>query len=129
MIGRSTIQAGATLILLAAHQAWAHADAPPIVIDFISHNEIVVNADARSIWPHILKLSDWKQGAELVPIDERSDSVGGRFKVVEGNPPAVAYIENVEVVPQRLRTIRVDNPDGLYGYASWRLTEQGSSTR
>lgn len=119
----------AALLLLVVHQAWAHADAPPVAIDFVTHSEIVVNADAGSVWPHILKLSEWKRGPQLVPIDGNSANVGGRFKVVAGDPPQVAYIENVEIEPARLRTIRVDNPDGFYGYASWRLTPQGQSTR
>lgn len=128
MTARPKIQGAAALMLLAAHQSWAHADASPVTIDFVTHSEIVVNADVGGIWPHIMKLSDWKKGPELVPIDGNSGNVGGRFKVVEGDPPQVAYIENVELVPGKLRTIRVDNPDGLYGYATWRLTPQGQST-
>jgi hypothetical protein len=126
---RTAIGRGVVFVLMAAYQSWAHADVSQVAIDFVTHSEIVVNADAGSIWPYLMNLSEWKKGPELVPIDNKSSSVGGRYKVVAGNPSQVAYIENVEVVPAKLRTIRVDNPDGFYGYASWRLTSQdGQST-
>lgn len=127
---RSKIYGAAALASLAAFQSWAYADGPPQVMDFITHNQVLVKADPSHIWPHIVKLSDWKKGAELVPLDANSAGVGGRFKAIEGNPPTVSfYAETVEFVPSKRRTNRLNATDGtLIGYATWRLVPQGKFT-
>lgn len=121
---------GAVLVGLAALHAGAYAEPRPAMMDFVTHNEVVVKAAPSDIWPHIIKLSDWKKGDELILIHGNSEELGARFKALEGDPQTVAfYVENVELVTRRLRTIRLSGPDGtLIGYASWHLIPQRRST-
>src|SRR5690348_1433023 len=96
--------------------------ASPAMIDLITRNDIVVEATPAQIWPHIVEVSAWKKGAKLLKIAGSAGQVGERFEAVMGDDPGevIFYVENVEVIPQRCRTIRLNAPDGkLLGYATW----------
>jgi hypothetical protein len=119
-------------VLLAAMSIAGSCPAAPAGVvervDFVTHNAILIKASAAAIWPHILSL-DWKRGAKLVPTNQAPDLVGGTFDSVEMDGVVDHRVENVEMAPGHIRTIRLTEVDGaLIGYASWRLTAQGRST-
>lgn len=121
------IKFGIGLAALAAAGARAPA-ATGDRIDFVTHNAIQIRAGAKAIWPHIVSL-DWKQGAKLVPTSRLRDAVGATFDSVESNGVTGHRVENVEMVPQHIRTIRLTAIDGsLIGYAAWTLMKRGRST-
>lgn len=129
MARQSVFPAPWALLAFVGVLAWARTEAQPVQMDFVTHNEIVIDAPAARIWPHIVRLADWKKGSQQIVINGAEDQIGGRSKAVGGNSQVVEfYTENVEVVPPRLRTIRLTAPDGtLIGYASWRLTPHNKS--
>lgn len=97
-------------------------------VDFVTHNAILIKASPAAIWPHILSL-DWKKGSKLTPTGGDPNLVGGAFDSVEKDGVIDHRVENVEVAPGHIRTIRLTETDGaLIGYALWRLTAQGRST-
>src|SRR5215469_11310962 len=114
----SLMRTGWALIALVGVQTWAGAETPPAQMDFTTHNEIVINAPSTRIWPHIVRLADWKKGPEPIVIKGAEDQIGAQFKVVGGTPKVLEfYSENVEVVAPQRRTIRLNAPDGsLIGY-------------
>ena len=120
----------AGLLVLTVAQASAAGDATPAArMDFVTHNEIVVNAAPDAIWPYVLRMNDWKKGARLVPIGGSPDKVGAKFKAVAGGDATAFYVENVELVSQQVRTLRLNELDGtLIGFASLRLTPHGRTT-
>ena len=112
------------LLILLASLTYAGTALPaelPPTLKLITHNAVVINAEAGDIWPHILDPNHWKAGAELLPV-EGEDHL---FKAVMPNDPeAVAYfVENVELHVEHRRTIRLVQANGsLLGFASWELT-------
>ncbi|MDT9597382.1 SRPBCC family protein [Sphingosinicella rhizophila] len=98
-------------------------------IDFITHNQIEVNAPASAIWPFVMQMERWKKGASLVPIDGAPNRLGSKFKMLQEGGNVGWTFENVELVPQQIRTLRMNGPDGtLIGYATLRLIPHGRST-
>lgn len=105
----------------------AAAQGLPATIGLATHNAILIAASPAEIWPHVVDPSAWKAGAKLIPLGDSA----GRFKAVGPDDPDVAlfYVDNVELVPERRRTIRLNAPDGaLIGFASWELTQQDAAT-
>lgn len=99
--------------------------AAPAKWDLVTHNDVLIAAPPARVWPHILTL-EWKMGPTLVGLPGDAH----RYKAVMGGGEALFYVEDVELVAPRLRTIRLNEPDGtLLGYASLRLTPQGTATR
>jgi hypothetical protein len=98
-------------------------------MDVITHNEIIVNATPEAIWPHAMRMDDWKKGVKLVSISGKPDELGASFKAVYGSEVALFHATNVEIARNRTRTIRLNALDGaLLGYASLRLVPRGSAT-
>jgi hypothetical protein len=98
-------------------------------MDFITHNQVAVNAPAAAIWPFVMQMERWKKGASLVPVDGAPNRLGSKFKMLQDGKPAGWTVENVELVTQQVRTLRMNGPDGtLAGYAILRLTPHGRST-
>jgi uncharacterized protein (DUF885 family) len=101
-------------------------------MDQVSHHEARIRAPLASIWPHILTPESWKKGPKLRSVSGQVGQVGQRFLAVARDDPdrALFAVENVEIVPGRRRTIRLNTLKGdLIGYASWCLTAEGESTR
>lgn len=96
-----------------------------------THSEVTIDRPAATIWPHILDPNAWKQGAKSW---HHSGPIGRVGEVFAAGDPAekakAAFrFENVELVPNQRRTIKLYNPTGaLIGYASWWLREQGGRT-
>lgn len=119
---------GALLIALTVPAASAQAAGVPSHLDFITHNQVEIDAPPAAVWPHILKMEEWKKGNRLEPVEPGSNRLGSRFNSMMGE--TLAYtVENAEFVPERVRTLRLNELDGtLIGYATLRLTPRGQST-
>ena len=97
-------------------------------LSLVTHNAVVIDAEAERIWPHIVKPDTWKAGAQLVP----AEGAEHRFKaVLPGDPDtALFHVTNVEFDAPQRRTIRLNALDGsLIGHASWELTPVEGGTR
>lgn len=94
-------------------------------IDFITHSAVMIEAEVEDVWPYILYPNSWKTGDKLVPVGGEQDALGERFKAMSDDGTGLVhfYVENVEVVPLKRRTVRLETVDGdLVGYATWVLT-------
>ena len=101
-------------------------------IDLVTHNSVVINATPAAIWPKIVDPSEWKSGAKMVLLEGEADQPRAKFKaVMPDTPDQVAfYAYNVEVIPERWRTVRLHLPDGtMMGFAGWELAPQANGTR
>ena len=97
-------------------------------LSLVSHNAVVIDAEAARIWPHIVNPDAWKAGAQLVPVEGAEH----RFKAVLPDDPdtALFHVTNVEFDAPQRRTIRLNALDGaLIGHASWELTPVDGGTR
>jgi hypothetical protein len=100
-------------------------------IDFLTHSKIRIAADPSTIWPHIIDLDAWRRGQVLVPIGGEKGRLGERFSASSPDVLDVAlfYVENVELIPETRRTIRLEGLDGSFmGFATWELTPLGGQT-
>jgi hypothetical protein len=88
--------------------------------DLVTHNSVLIKADAATIWPRVVEPGEWKQGAQLVAIDDTNMVF---HAVMPDNPDQPLFlVVTTEFVPDARRTIRLSALDGsLMGYASWRL--------
>jgi len=90
-----------------------------------------ISAPVSEIWPYITDTVEWKAGAQLVPWRGAPHESGARFKAVlpDDRHTILFFAENVEVVPERRRTLKLLTPDGgLLGFASWLLSAEESGT-
>ena len=97
-------------------------------LSLVTHNAVVIAAQAERIWPQIVEPDAWKAGAQLVPVDGAEH----RFKAVLPDDPdtALFHVTNVEFDAPHRRTIRLNALDGtLIGHASWELTPVEGGTR
>lgn len=84
-------------------------------LEIITRSRVAVARPAGEIWPHILEPNQWKQGAKLMPHENRFAAVGP-----DGTP--VFLVDEVELVPERRRTIRLTSLDGInWGWSTWYL--------
>ena len=98
-------------------------------MDIVTRNEIIINATPEEVWPYILHMNKWKKGARLIPIGGSPNTVEEKFKAVFDGDAAAFYVNNVELVPEQVRTIRMTELDGtLFGYASLSLKPSGQAT-
>lgn len=113
----------AVLLALGVGATGAAAQTSLPVVDLITHNQIEIGRPAETIWPLIVDPSKWKQGARLEHRAGPVGSVGEIFAALGPNGEATFFVENVELVPGRRRTIKLSQPDGvLIGYATWWLS-------
>lgn len=97
-------------------------------LSLVTHNAVVIAAQAERIWPHIVEPDAWKAGAQLVPVEGAEH----RFQAVMPDAPDTPLFEvtNVEFHPPARRTIRLNALDGaLIGFATWELTATDGGTR
>lgn len=126
---KNGIARGLGLTLAVVLQGAASAATPTVTTDLVMHNEIVIKASPAKLWPLVVELNSWKQGAKLVSMGGPAGQQGERFKAVMGDDQIVFYVENVEVEPQRRRTVRLNTVEGkLIGYAIWQLIPKGTET-
>lgn len=97
---------------------------PRAAVNLVTHNRIEIARPAAVIWPYILEPNLWKMGAKLVHRSGPAGQVGEVFGATE--PNVTFLVENVELISNRRRTIKLYQPDGtLLGYATWTLEESG----
>ena len=56
--------------------------------DLVTHNSVLIQADAEKIWPLIVDPSSWKAGAQLIALD----AAGMKFKAVMPDAPDLSLI-------------------------------------
>jgi hypothetical protein len=114
-------------VLLLSTPASAQAPAP---FDFITHNEVVINASPAAVWPHLRNVNAWKAGAKAFPFDGTPGAVGERFKAAAAADAVSFYfIETVELTQPTRWTIRLNTQAGeLMGYATWTLAAAPGGT-
>ena len=101
--------------------------------DLLTHDSILIDSSAATIWPYILDPNSWKKGDR----NEHLSGVAGQLGEVLVAKDGVAavdpdfYLQNVELVPNKRRTIKLyASANGpLIGYASWELREENGKTR
>jgi len=104
---------------------------PRVAINLNTHSRVEIERPAAAIWPHIVDPNSWKQGLELT---RRAGTAGQLGEILAagdpGSPGGVAFFaENVEVVPNQRRTIKLYEPAGrLLGFATWTLQESNGRT-
>ena len=100
-------------------------------IDLVTHSAVEIERPAAAVWPYIVDPSEWKQGLAL---RHHHGERGREGEVLAAYDPAapstvVFLAENVELVPQARRTIKLVTPDGtLLGFATWSLVEEDGRT-
>jgi len=102
-----------------------------VAINLITHSQVEIARQPTAIWPRIVDPSGWKQGLRLVRHAGPQGKAGEVFAAVDpakAGPPAF-FAENVELVPNQRRTIKLTSPSGtLIGFATWTLQEAGGRT-
>ena len=104
---------------------------PRIATNLVTHSEVSIDRPAAIIWPWIVDPSPWKHGAALAHQSGPVGAVGDVFAAREPDDRSKVafYVENVELVPNRRRTIKIYSPTmALVGYAAWTLAEAGGRT-
>jgi hypothetical protein len=101
-------------------------------MDFVTHNKVKIAANADAIWPHILDVESWRGGGQtFISVGGERGRVGERFHAFSAEAPdAPLYrIENVELIADQRRTLRMEKLDGQFlGFATWELTSSGGET-
>lgn len=127
---RGTVAAG--MIALLAPVTPTAAQGVRAAADLVTHSMVTIDRPAARIWPLVVEPNQWKQGAKLWHVGGPVGAAGEVFAAGDpANRSAVAfYLENVELVPNRRRTVKLYLADGtLLGYATWWLEEAGGRTR
>lgn len=123
----SPIAALAALVVL---PSFAGAQERPAT-HLVTHNEVTIARPASAIWPYIVDPSAWKQGNKLAHRAGPVGGVGEVFAAVNAESPDKTdyFVQNVELDPNRRRTIKLVSPDDvLIGFATFELREQGGTT-
>jgi hypothetical protein len=108
----------------------SQAEDGQVLVDWVMHNDIEIDAPAEAVWPAIVDTNGW-HGTTATSIAGPKGDVGERFDVTYPQAPGgvMLRLQNVELVPQGRRTIRIENPDGRFiGYSSWILEPRGEQT-
>ena len=101
-------------------------------VDLVTHNDIVVRASARQIWPYIVDPTKWKSAVRLIAVDGAPCGIGRRYRAAMPNDRdnVLFLVEDVEWFVERRRTIRLNEAEGaLIGFSSWELTPAGRATK
>jgi hypothetical protein len=125
------VLSGILLTGLVALRASADEPVPPAALDLVTQNEVLIKATPAEIWPQIVAPNAWKSGPKLLVVSGEPTRIGATFNAVMPDSPQKIefHAENVEMVAQRRRTIRLNAPDGaLIGFAMWELTPRNGAT-
>lgn len=102
-----------------------------LATNLLTHNAIVIARPAAAVWPYIVDPSSWKQGNRLVHRSGPVGQVGEVFASVSASTPNDAdyFVQNVELEPNRRRTIKLYGRDGgMIGFAAFTLEESSGRT-
>ena len=102
-----------------------------VPIDFITHNEVLIDAAPAEVWPYVLDTDGWHRTMLMVPVGGARGEVGERFHAVPREQAGVVafHVENVELDPARRRTIRLESTEGAFmGFSTWALVERAGAT-
>jgi uncharacterized protein YndB with AHSA1/START domain len=105
-------------------------DTKMVPIDFITHNEVLIDAAPAKVWPHIANTNSWHRNT-MVSVEGEPGKVGERLLVSPRDHPDVVsfHVINAEIEPEQRRTIRLETPDHKFmGFSTWTLTEKAGST-
>ena len=123
---------GTALVLVGLVAASGSAAAQArVATNLVTHSEVTIARPAAAIWPLIVDPGAWKKGASLRHHGGPAGKKGEVFAASEpGDAAKVAFlVENVELVPDQRRTIKLYLPTGvLIGYAAWSLRASGGGT-
>jgi hypothetical protein len=112
--------------------AAAFADGPHrLAVNLNLHSQIEIERPAAAIWPHIMEPNSWKPDRKLVHYAGPEGQIGEVFAIGgTGNGGKIWFlVENVEIVPNLRRTIKMYDPEGhLLGFSTWLLTELDGRT-
>jgi len=100
-------------------------------MDLVTHNQVLIAALPAKIWPYILDPNTWKTGAQLRPSAGCTSGAAARFTAAMAEEPQniLFSAENVELLTERRRTLRLNALDGtLVGFVTWRLTPLNDAT-
>jgi hypothetical protein len=123
----ATVLAGVSLALAASH-ALAQAR---VAVNLITHSSVQIDRPPAVIWPHIVEPNAWKQGLDLRPHAGQPGQIGEVFAAFDPADPGPIgfFAENVELVPNRRRTIKLYDAKGtLLGFGTWTLVVSGGGT-
>ena len=117
------------IVLATILHSTAFAAPPTVTTDLITHNEILIRASPAKLWPWVVDPNSWKEGPKLISTGGPAGQLGERLKAVMGDGQIVFFAENVDIVPNRRRVVRLNTLEGkLIGYASFQLTPHGAET-
>jgi len=99
--------------------------------DLVTHDSIVIGERAARVWPLIEDNSRWKKGLKTQRLDGVLGQTGEVLAACDAAGKPLFYIENVEVVAGKRRTVKLYDAESrsLIGYASWELQEFSGKTR
>jgi uncharacterized protein YndB with AHSA1/START domain len=108
----------------------SQADDGQVLFDFLSHAETLIQAPAEKVWAAVLNPSDW-HGTLMIHVSGPRHEVGEELVATPPDQPdaVMLRIHNVEMEPNRRRTIRIHTPEDVFtGYSTWVLHERGGET-
>jgi len=98
-------------------------------VNLNAYSQIEIDRPVATVWPYIVDTNSWKPERRLT---HRSGPVGqvGEVLAIVGPTGKVWFlVENVELVANQRRTIKMYDPDGkLLGFATWKLQATGDHT-
>lgn len=105
-------------------------DKKPETIDLLVHSRERINAAPAVLWPYIVGMN-WMEYPKLVPISGEPGQIGERFAghFDEALEVAAYYVVNVELTPNRRRTMRIEGLDNIpMGFTTFELIPNGAET-
>jgi hypothetical protein len=101
--------------------------APRRALNLVTSESVIIERPARAVWPFILDQSAWKTTVKLQHVGGRMNAEGEIFaaRVGEVDTPIMFFLQTMELVPLKRRTIKLYNAEGgpLIGFASWELDD------
>ena len=103
-----------------------------VAVELVTHSSVIIDRPASDVWPHIVDSSAWKEALPLRHHGGEPGAVGEVFAAFDPMAPdTIEYlVKNVELVPNKRRTIKLTLPGhgALIGYATWTLAGHDGHT-
>lgn len=95
-------------------------------IDLNVYGRIEINRTPAVVWPYIVEPNAWKPDRQLTHYAGIPGQLGEVFAIADQKGKIWFLVENVELVANQRRTIKLYTEDGrLLGFASWLLVDGG----